>query len=148
MYVRERLNRALANMDWRIKFATFQVVNGDPRHSDHRLVIISTERRAERGVQGSKPFFFEASWLEEEKCAEVVMEGWEQGMDEGPSPVEQLVGRVASNLSCWSPNVLGAGRSGGKKIKKELELCRWRSLSEEGVTREAVLRFQLDKVEE
>ena len=43
------------------------------------------------------------------------MEGWEQGMDEGPSPVEQLVGRVASNLSCWSPNVLGAGRSGGKK---------------------------------
>jgi len=132
VYVRERLNRALANMDWRIKFATFQVVNGDPRHSDHRLVIISTERRAERGVQGSKPFFFEAGWLEEEKCAEVVKEGWEQGMDEGLSTVEQLVGQVASNLPCWSSDVLVGWEKRRKKIKKELELCRRRLFQRRG----------------
>ena len=94
-------------------------MNGDPRHSDHRPVIISTERRAERRVQGSKPFFFEAGWLEEEKCAEVVKEGWEQGMDEGLSTVEQLVGQVASNLPCWSSDVLVGWEKRRKKIKKD-----------------------------
>jgi hypothetical protein len=42
-YVRERLDRALANMEWRAHFATVHVLNGDPRHSDHRPIIISTE---------------------------------------------------------------------------------------------------------
>jgi hypothetical protein len=66
----------------------FHVINGDPRHSDHRPVIISTERRAAEHVRGTKAFFFEAGWLEEEKCAEVVKEGWEQGEANGLTHVD------------------------------------------------------------
>jgi hypothetical protein len=33
------------------------------------------------------------------------------------------------------------GRNKGKKLKKDLEFCRRGSLLEEGVSREAVLRF-------
>lgn len=43
-YVRERLDRALANESWREKFPTIFVQNGDPRHSNHRPVIITTMR--------------------------------------------------------------------------------------------------------
>ena len=147
-YVRERLDRALANMEWRAHFATVQVLNGDPRHSDHRPVIISTERKEVRNGGGRKAFFFEAAWLEEENCEEVVREGWELGVAEGLTRVNQLVGRVAGNLSVWSSNVLGVWEKRRKKLKKELECCRRRSLSDDVVTREAVLRFQIDKVEE
>lgn len=147
-YVRERLDRALANMDWRAKFPLVQVRNGDPRHSDHRPVIILTERKIPCPIQGSKPFFFEAGWFEEERCAEVVKEGWEQGVVEGLTSVAQLVGRVANNLSCWNTNVLGGWEKKRKKLKKELEGCRRQPVSAEGVSKEALLRFQLDKVEE
>ena len=45
------------------------VHNGDPYHSDHRLVIIMTEKsdRRRRAV-GEKQFAFEASWLLEDHC--------------------------------------------------------------------------------
>jgi hypothetical protein len=52
--------------------------------------------------------------LEEEKCEEVVREGWELGVAEGLTRVNQLVGRVAGNLSGWSSNVLGVWENGGK----------------------------------
>lgn len=93
-YVRERLDRALANMGWRNYFPFVQVLNGDPRHSDHRQVIISTERQDIGRAQGGKAFFFEAGCLEEEKCVEVVKEGWEMGVAEGLVTVEQLISRV------------------------------------------------------
>jgi hypothetical protein len=147
-YVRERLDRALANMEWRTKFVIVHVLNGDPRHSDHRPIIISTERKEVASGRGAKAFFFEATRLEEEQCADVVKEGWEQGMAESLTRVDQLVGKVASSLAGWISNVLGVWEKKRKKLKKELESCTRGSLSEETVSRGAVLKFQLDKVEE
>jgi hypothetical protein len=147
-YIRERLDRALANEGWRQKFPTVVVQNGDPRRSDHRPVIIITDRPLERGPGAARSFSFEAGWLEEEKCEEVVMEGWEQGVAEGLCKVDQLVRKVAGGLNSWSSNVLGAWEKQKKKLKKELELCRRSPLTNEGVAREAAVRFQLDKIEE
>lgn len=118
VYVRERLDRALANMDWRTKFVTAHVLNGDPRHSDHRPIIISTERKEVASGRRGKAFFFEAAWLEEEQCTDVVKEGWEQGVAEGLTVVDQLVGRVAGSLAGWSSNVLGVWEKKEKKLKK------------------------------
>ena len=44
-YTRERLDRALANMAWRCKFPLVRVINSDPRHSDHRPVIVEVGER-------------------------------------------------------------------------------------------------------
>ena len=60
----------MANVERRMKYSLFQVENSDPFHSDHRLVIISTEPVQGRRVQGgaAKAFKFEAVWLQEETC--------------------------------------------------------------------------------
>lgn len=42
-YIRERLDRAVANDLWMLRFPNYRVINGDPRHSDHRPVIITTD---------------------------------------------------------------------------------------------------------
>jgi hypothetical protein len=147
-YVRERLDRALANMAWRNHFPTVQVVNGDPRHSDHRPVIVLTERKEVGGPRSGKPFYFEAAWLEEDNCGEVVLEGWESGVTEGLDKVAHLVRRVAVGLSSWNSNVLGEWEERRKKLRRELESCRRVPLCMEEVAREAVLRFKLDKIEE
>src|SRR5207244_768603 len=82
-YIRERLDRAVANTSWRCHFPLVHVVNGDPRHSDHRLVIISTERKLGGDRGGEKPFMFNASWLEEVSMRKVVKQNWELGKEEG-----------------------------------------------------------------
>jgi exonuclease III len=39
-YIRERLDRVVATQEWCNKFMSYRVEHGDPRHSDHRPVII------------------------------------------------------------------------------------------------------------
>jgi hypothetical protein len=61
-YIKERLDRAVATKEWCAHFPAFRVINGDPRHSDHRLVIWNwrmievTEEEGQGPVpSGSKP---------------------------------------------------------------------------------------------
>jgi hypothetical protein len=42
-YIHKRLDRAVADGLWRARFLAFKVNNGDPRHSDHRPMIVVTE---------------------------------------------------------------------------------------------------------
>ena len=59
-YICERLDRVVANDGWCTQFPDFQVVNGDPRHSDHRPVVVATEQGdAEMGTRDTT-FCFEA----------------------------------------------------------------------------------------
>ena len=51
-YVKERLDRAVSCGDWTARFPLYKVINGEPRHSDHRPVIVNTDRRL--GVGGEK----------------------------------------------------------------------------------------------
>jgi exonuclease III len=47
-YIRERLDRAVANMEWRSHFPGVVVKNGNHYHSDHRPVIVTIEREVVR----------------------------------------------------------------------------------------------------
>lgn len=51
-YIRERLDRAIANSSWRNRFSEGKVINGDPYHSDHRPIIILTENQLENQKRG------------------------------------------------------------------------------------------------
>lgn len=64
-YIRERHDRAVANDLRRRHFPTACVIHGDPRHSDHRPLIIVTDRPSyvQHGIRTRKSFCFEASWL-------------------------------------------------------------------------------------
>jgi endonuclease/exonuclease/phosphatase family metal-dependent hydrolase len=42
-HIHERLDRVVANSEWRVKFPLFYVKNGDPFHSDHKSVVIFLE---------------------------------------------------------------------------------------------------------
>lgn len=106
-YIRERLDRAVANPQWRSLFPAARVFNGDPRHSDHRPVIVTTERDASllRG-RGDGGFKFEACWLEEEDFRRVVEEAWEQSSFSSSSGVAGAVKNVAAGMSSWSHGVI------------------------------------------
>jgi len=132
------------------EFPGYKVINGDPRHSDHRLVIISTEWSEGRGRRRSakRGFRFEAARLQEEKCEEVVGEAWQRAMNGEQKCAHAALKAVAGNLMDWSKNFLGDLEKRIKKVKSELEACRSSNISPNQVRREEMLRFKLERLED
>jgi hypothetical protein len=42
-YIQERLDRAVANLEWRDLFLRYELINGEQRHSDHIPIILVLE---------------------------------------------------------------------------------------------------------
>lgn len=108
-YTRERLDRAVANSAWRAQFPLVRVINGDPRHSDHRPIIV--EPGVKEKSHWRKPLEvmkkFEAHWLEEEECGERVAEAWENAIRGGHVSLMEIQSRVLRELWQWDHEVLG-----------------------------------------
>jgi exonuclease III len=105
-YICERLDRATGNSEWCLKFPNFRVINGNPRHSDHRPVIVETEVE-ERIPRAVSIFRFEARWVREEGCDEVIEAAWRRGCEEGSHTTAQVIKTVATDLTRWSRDVVG-----------------------------------------
>lgn len=149
-FIKERLDRAVATQEWCHRFSTFRVTNGDPYHSDHRPVRIDTEGAAAvRRYPARNPTpRFEASWLEEEGCKNIVQNAWNlETQVEGRETTGALKG-VMRELIDWSKNILGDLEKRIHRLKKQLEAERRKNISEEQVRREELLRFKLGRLEE
>jgi len=81
-----------------------------------------------RSGRGTKPFHFEASWLAEDKCADVVTDSWKTATEGGMSSFYEAIKAVTNSLNDWSTNVLGDLEKRAKKLKIDLEKCRRRSI--------------------
>ena len=126
-YIRERLDRAVASPSWCQRFPFYKVVHGDPRHSDHRALIVQVEsegrRKRQRGRKGL--FRFEPKWLEEDQCGTVVDNAWGREINaRGGSVMDALKG-VAKDLTEWSTTCLGQLEKQISRQKKN-----WRHVEE------------------
>uniref|UniRef100_A0A8I6YYK3 Endonuclease/exonuclease/phosphatase domain-containing protein n=1 Tax=Hordeum vulgare subsp. vulgare TaxID=112509 RepID=A0A8I6YYK3_HORVV len=150
-YIRERLDRAVATPEWCRRFLEYRVVHGNPRHSDHRPVIVhldheSFRQRTRKHREGGS-FKFEASWMTEEACGAVIENDWKrETLARGGTVVQALQG-VAGDLQHWSRTSLGDMERRIAKIKKEVEICRQPALTQDTVTRERILRYKLERLE-
>ena len=149
-YVRERLDRAVANVEWRCLFPMYKIINGDPRHSDHRPVIavLNEQSHIVREREEGASFRFEAAWLQEEDCAQVVEDAWNDAFADAGATVGDAIRRVGKKLWEWDKEVLGELKHRIKKAKKELGKCRRGPISQDGVSREHILKYKLNRLEE
>jgi hypothetical protein len=149
-YIKERLDRAVACNEWRGFFPLVRVINGDPRHSDHRTITVDCgekERCSSCFAHDVLPKF-EAKWLEEEGCWEKVESAWTEAMEAGDANVIQIQKKILGELHNWDRNVLGELERRISKVRKELERCRRGQLNQENVNREHVLRYKLERLED
>lgn len=149
-YIRERLDRAVANSAWRLIFPIVKVINGDPRHSDHRPIIIDvgTRERREWIQQMESLPKFEARWLEEDDCMARVEEAWKMALAESDTTLMEVQMRMLGELWEWDRNVLGELERKINNIKKELEKCRRQNISEYNVNREHLLCYKLQRLQD
>ena len=125
-YTRERLDRVVANSAWRARFSLVRMINAEPRHSDHRPIIV--EPGAEEKAHWREPLEimkkFETRWLEEEDCITRVEEAWNNVCSEERVSLMEIQSRVLEELWQWDREVLGALEKRIKSARRELERCR------------------------
>lgn len=74
-FTKERLDRCVANNLWRAMFKEIRVEGLAGRSSDHLPVLLSMMGNEERQGRRNFPFRFEASWIKEEGCEQLVRQG-------------------------------------------------------------------------
>ena len=140
----------MANLEWRSHFPAYKVINGDPRHSDHRPVIVILDPDPFRCFQNGarEQPKFEASWLEEDQCEEVVHNAWHMAFLSGDVAIADAFRKVGAELQSWSKEVLGDLQNRINKAKKDLNRCRKRAISQEQVSLEQMLRYKLERLQD
>jgi hypothetical protein len=93
-------------------------------------------------------FKFEARWLHEEGCDEVISESWKKGWDGGGRNVAQVIHSMVGDLTYWSRDVVGDLEKRIKKTRAELEVCMRSPISQDKVLEETRLRCHLEHLEE
>jgi len=96
-----RLDRALCNLEWRLKYQ-----NGVVRHlikatSDHSPLLISTGGFS-REHMSNLPFRFQAAWASHGQFEEVIKHSWSNDM-----PLAPKLNNLAQALSRWNKEVFG-----------------------------------------
>jgi hypothetical protein len=113
--IRERLDQALSNEAWNIKFPNAVLENLPYSKSDHRPLLLSLEEQVAHDSTGLTVLRFEEKWLKEAQFREVVEEAWERSNYN--SNGSGLAGRLAivhDQLHRWDRHTL---QSSKKKIR-------------------------------
>ncbi|XP_048493197.1 uncharacterized protein LOC125493731 [Beta vulgaris subsp. vulgaris] len=91
-----RLDRGLANEEWRMRFGEGAVRNLPKAASDHCPIIVSTTGFAPIPT-ATKPFRFQAAWMNHAKFHEFVFENWKSN-----APIVPFLKEFAGKLQKWN----------------------------------------------
>jgi len=119
-FIKERLDRALANMGWCSQFPNMSAEVLATRTSDHKPLRVQFLQG--KGLP-SKCFKYEACWEEDEESARVIKNEWEKDIvDENPlSVIAQKMVKCAASLSSWSRSKYGDASKRLTSLTKKLE---------------------------
>nr|POE54766.1 hypothetical protein CFP56_46064 [Quercus suber] len=117
------LDRVLATMTWKSLFQNTVVQHVPTFASDHSMLIVNLPSIRRRQPKPQHPFRFEAMWLRDPHCAEVVQEAWMEGLykTEG-TPITNCLNSCQACLTSW--NKLEFGHVSRQIARLELEVAK------------------------
>ncbi|KAL8158598.1 hypothetical protein V2J09_000135 [Rumex salicifolius] len=116
-FIQERLDLAFANEKWLEKFPNVAVCHLDQCRSDHTPIKIEFDTEViEDQSRIPHPYQFEAMWIDDESCPEVVRNAWR-------NPCNSMVDRgILGRLVEWDFKVFGNVNRELKGIREELKI--------------------------
>ena len=139
----KRLDRAMSNQEWILKFDNYSVTHLPQVESDHRPILVRFEWQV--SCMGSaKPFRFLAAWMTDHRFGDFMRDSWHKHL-----PYSQAASTFTSKVVNWNREIFGnifkrkkqlLARIGG--VQKALENKPTRSLHR----LEAKLRQSLEEI--
>jgi ribonuclease HI len=103
-FIKERLDRAVANKEWCGLFKNRDIWVLPSRTSDHKPLLLSTYDKTGGSVYFQKSFKFEAHWLQDEECMQIIKNAWgtcNVGAT-GMQAARERLSHCQSQLTRWS----------------------------------------------
>ncbi|KAK9988680.1 hypothetical protein SO802_028919 [Lithocarpus litseifolius] len=104
----ERLDGGVANYEWLDKFPTGRVKHLNCFTSDHQPILLSLDANGEHQKWHRKLFRFEAMWVSDSGCHEVITRAWDCTPDGTPMfATTSKLKRCKQSLKVWSRDHFG-----------------------------------------
>jgi exonuclease III len=103
-FVKERLDRAVANMEWKAIFQEVRVFVLAARASDHKPLLLQYTEVVEGRQDYYRGFKFEAKWHLDEEYNSIMEEAWHEGTtgDTNLQTVQNKLVKCQNCLTRWS----------------------------------------------
>ena len=117
----ERLDRGVANYEWSEKFPTGRVRHIHCFTLDHHPILLALDSNGEHQRWRQKPFRFEAMWLTDLGCRDIVTRAWECLAKGTPMFIAaKKLKKCKKMLKDWSRDHFGNVQRSIKKLKDQL----------------------------
>ena len=123
-FVRVRLDRALASMNWCARFPLATVQHLTTVKSDHCPILLShvPEERNEGGGCQGKPFRYELMWETNERLSSLIEQIWKNGQHcNSVKDMKDKLFHLGEELKSWGGKTFGVVRKELRVQKKRLE---------------------------
>uniref|UniRef100_A0A2N9FQS3 Reverse transcriptase domain-containing protein n=1 Tax=Fagus sylvatica TaxID=28930 RepID=A0A2N9FQS3_FAGSY len=141
--IRERLDRAIANVSWRLAFPKAAVTHLGAINSDHAPLLIDTNPIDE---YCPRPFRFEAMWTKDHQCGNVIKEAWStRFVGSHPLVFYCKQAKTISALKKWNRDSFGHCQTRIKEILNQIEEEQLKERTECNARLEARLQRDLNE---
>ncbi|KAL0457839.1 UNVERIFIED_CONTAM: putative mitochondrial protein [Sesamum latifolium] len=146
--VHERLDRACSNAAWSLAFPDARVHHLVSPYSDHSALHIELRPSVQwTKPKGRKRFHFEAAWLQEPDCEDMVSRSWNFPVVAlGRNCLPGKIAAVETQLSAWGRMVGRATKLRIKQLEDSLVSLKVTAATADSKAREARAREELTKL--
>ncbi|KAL9677798.1 hypothetical protein QQ045_015634 [Rhodiola kirilowii] len=137
-----RVDRALANQNWRLMFPEAEVWHKVAPNSDHAPLIINWRRRGRPSRLNL--FSFEPMWLKHKEFGELVNNIW-GGRKARSYRISETLKNCVDGLDAWSKRKFGRVKDTVARLKRDLGRVRELERTDEVMNQEARLSSELDE---
>jgi hypothetical protein len=146
--IRERLDRAVCNSRWADMFPSVGVLNEDFGKSDHRPILVDTERLNGIQVQHAvSPLRFEARWLCENSVESIIQTAWDRAkLLHAEASLSDHTAEVHEALHNWDKHVLKGPRKRLRELQAELNQVMSGPLSDEAISKQRDIQLKMENL--
>jgi hypothetical protein len=140
--IKQRLDRGIPNIHWRLAFPRVAVYHLGAINFDHASLLIDTNP-----ADGTypRPFCFEAMWANDPRIFIVVDDAWQRNVVGSPSYILcKKQSFTTSALIKWNKEVFGHCQTRIKEITSNIECIQCKVASESNAMEEARLQQELN----
>ena len=141
--IRERLDRGIASVEWRVLFPKAVLYHLGAIKSDHSPLLLDSNPN---DPSSPRPFRFEAAWLRDPSCTEIVRKSWKKSFTGCPGvKLCRKQNATKSVLKKWNRNVFGFCQTRITELIEKIVEIQGQEMSVNNAKKEAKLQGELDK---